>query len=192
MPKIRKIYSSVWEKWAKKSIFGQKRPNLAKILKTIILPQKLFSSFFKRPKNRFLWQKSGTFIVAFGRNGPKRAFLAKKRPNLGKKRPKNLKGEFSPGIFLPFFKRPKNQSYGKNQEHLQQRLGEMGQKQHFWSKTDKFWLKTTKKTKTRIFAKNPKRHKSKFYGCPTSCKKPEQIIARFQLQNRNGRTHAHE
>ena len=26
----------------------------------------------------FLWQKSGKFIVAFGRNGPKRAFLAKK------------------------------------------------------------------------------------------------------------------
>ena len=36
MPKIRKIYSSVWEKWAKKSIFGQKRPNFGQ----------------KRPKNR--------------------------------------------------------------------------------------------------------------------------------------------
>ena len=27
MAKIRKIYSSVWEKWTKKSIIGQKRPN---------------------------------------------------------------------------------------------------------------------------------------------------------------------
>ena len=36
MEKIRKIYSSVWEKWAKKSIFGQKRANFAQ----------------KRPKSR--------------------------------------------------------------------------------------------------------------------------------------------
>ena len=44
-----------------------------------------FHHFLKDQKNRFLWQKSGKFIVAFGRNGPKRAFLAKKGPNFGQK-----------------------------------------------------------------------------------------------------------
>ena len=136
MAKIRKIYSSVWEKWAKKSIFG------------------------------------------------------KKRPNFDQKRPKNRKQEFSRGNFFHhFLKNQQIGSYGKDQENLQQRLGEMGQKEHFWTKTTKFWPKTAKKSKTRIFAKNPKRHKSKFYGCPTSCKKPEKLIARFWLQNRNQRTH---
>ena len=38
----------------------------------------------------------------------------------------------------------------------------MGQKEHFWPKTTKFWPKTAKKSKTWIFAKNPKRHKSNF------------------------------
>ena len=69
MAKIRKIYIDVWEKWAKRSIFGQKIEN----------------------------------------------------------------EKFCPNYFSPFFKIPKTSSYGKN----------------------------------------PKRNKSKFYGCPTSCKKPE-------------------
>ena len=96
MAKLRKTYSIVWEIWAKKSIFGQKRPNFGQ----------------KRPK------KSKTRI-------------------------------FLQNFFSPFFKRPKIGSYGKNQENLQQRLGEMGQKEHFWPKTAKFWPKTTKKSKTR-------------------------------------------
>ena len=41
-----------------------------------------FTPFFKRPKNRLLWQKSGKFIAVFGRNGPKRAFLAKNGQNV--------------------------------------------------------------------------------------------------------------
>ena len=77
MAKIRKIYSSVWEKWAKKRIFGQKRPNFGQKIENENFHAEFFSPFFKRPKNRFLWQKSGKFIVAFGSNGPKRAFLAK-------------------------------------------------------------------------------------------------------------------
>ena len=88
MAKIRKIYSSVWEKWAKKSIVGQKRPNF------------------------------------------------------GQKRPKNRKRELSPGnFFRHFLKDQKIGSYGKNREKLLQRLGEMGQKEHFWPKTAKFWPK---------------------------------------------------
>ena len=74
MAKIRKIYSSVWEKWAKKGIFGQKRPKNQKLEFSSGI---FFHHFLKDQKNRFLWEKSGKFIVAFGRYGPKRAFLAK-------------------------------------------------------------------------------------------------------------------
>ena len=63
-------------------IFGQKRKKLSKNAQKVkfenFRPDFFVMSFFKRPKNRFLWQKSGKLIVAFGRNGPKRAFLAKK------------------------------------------------------------------------------------------------------------------
>ena len=43
MAKIRKIYSSVWEKWAKKSIFCQKRQNFVRKRQNFVQ---------KRPKNR--------------------------------------------------------------------------------------------------------------------------------------------
>ena len=114
MAKFREIYSSAWEKWAKKSIFGQQRPNFGQKIEnenfTIILP-----SFFKIPKNRFLWQKSGKFIVAFGRNGPKRAFLANNGQILAKK----LKTRnFPRNFFCHFLKDQKIGSYGKNQENL--------------------------------------------------------------------------
>ena len=70
-------------------IFGQKRGNfgqkIPKKWNLRIFPRNFFSTFFKRPTNRFLWQKSGKVIVAFGRNGPKRAFLAKKGKIFAKK-----------------------------------------------------------------------------------------------------------
>ena len=56
-----------------------------------------FTPFFKRPKNGFLWQKSGKFIVAFGRNGPKKAFLAK---NGQKIENENFPSEIFFAIFL--------------------------------------------------------------------------------------------
>ena len=103
MAKIRQIYSSVWEKWAKKSIFGPKRPNFGQKYpknRKQEFSREFFSSFFKRPKNRFLWQKSGKFIVAFGRNGSKKAFLAKNGKILAKK----SKTRIFPWKFLsPFF-----------------------------------------------------------------------------------------
>ena len=70
MAKIKKIYSSVWEKWAKNSIFGQKRTHFGQKrekIKTQEFPAGIyFLTFFKRTKNEFLWQKLGKFIVAFG------------------------------------------------------------------------------------------------------------------------------
>ena len=68
----------------------------------------IFSPFFKRPKNRFLWQKSGKFIIAFGRNAAKRAFLTKNDQILGKNGQKIENKNFRAEIFSPFFKRPKN------------------------------------------------------------------------------------
>ena len=81
--------------------------------KTRIFLWKFFSAFFKTPKNRFLWQKSGKFIVAFGRNGPKRSFLAKNGQTLSKKT-----RIFPQKFFSPFFKRPKNRFLWQNQENL--------------------------------------------------------------------------
>jgi len=53
MAKIREIYSSVWEKWAKNSIFGQNDQILAqngqKVENENFCPE-FFSPFFKRPK----------------------------------------------------------------------------------------------------------------------------------------------
>ena len=49
--------------------------------------------------------------------------------------------------------------------------------------------KTGKKLKTRIFAKNLKRHKSKFYGCPASCKKNRKNYSAVLAAD--GRTHRH-
>ena len=63
----------------------------------------------------------------------------------------------------------------KNQENLEQ----CGQKEHFWPKMTTFWPKKAQKSKSINFGQNPKHHKSKFYGCPTSCKKPEKLIPRF-------------
>ena len=64
-----------------------------------------FHHFLKDQKNRFQWQKSGKFIVAFGKNGPKRAFLTKNGKILAKK----LKTIILPrNFFSSFFKRPKN------------------------------------------------------------------------------------
>ena len=103
MTKIRKIYNSVWEKWAKKSIFDQKRPNFGQKIENGNFPGEFFSPFFKRPKNRFQWQKSGKFIVAFGRNGPKRAFLAKNDQILAKNGQKVENENFRPKIFFAIF-----------------------------------------------------------------------------------------
>ena len=98
--------------------------------------------------------------------------------------PKSRKREFLSGIFFRhFLKDQKNSYYAKNQKNLKQRLGEMGQKEHFWPKTTKFWPKTAKKSKTRIFARNffsPyfKRPKNQFL-----CQKSEKIKVAF---GRNG------
>ena len=78
-------------------------PNFGQKLKTIIFPKKLFSPFFKRPKNRFLCQKSGKFIVAFGRNGPKTAFLAKNSQILDKNSQKIENENFRPEFFFRHF-----------------------------------------------------------------------------------------
>ena len=43
----------------------------------------------------------------------------------------------------------------------------------FFSQNDQFLAKNGQKVENENFHQNPKRHKSKFYGCPTSCKKPE-------------------
>ena len=183
MAKIRKIYSSVWEKWAKKIIFGQKRPKS----KMRIFPRNFFSLFFKRPKNRFLGQQSGKFIAALGRNGPKRAFLAKNGQNWAKKSKTRI---FPQNFFSPFLKDQKIGSYGKNHENLQQRLEEMGQKEHFLPKTAKFWRKTAKKMKTRIFAKNPKRHKSSFMDAQLHARNQKKYST--VLAAEPGRTHTWE
>ena len=109
MAKFRKIYSSVWEKQAKKSIFGQILAKNVRKIENENFPANFFSSLFKTPKNRFLWQKSGKFIVALGRNGPKTAFLAKNGQILAKKRAQNRKREFSCGIFFRHFLKDQKQ-----------------------------------------------------------------------------------
>ena len=53
-------------------------------------------------------QKSEKIKVAFGRNVPKRAFLAKSDQILAKNGQKVENKNFHPEIFSPFFKRPKN------------------------------------------------------------------------------------
>jgi hypothetical protein len=73
-------------KWAYLAQNGQKTPKKS-ILR--IFPRNFFAPFFKRPKNMFLWRKWGTFIVAFGRNGPKWAYLAQNGQILVKKSPKS-------------------------------------------------------------------------------------------------------
>ena len=77
----------------KHSIYGQNEEHLKtivfekkgrnkhiwpKIVKFEKICLKFFWPFFKKTKNKFLWQKSEKIKVAFGRNGPKRVFLAKK------------------------------------------------------------------------------------------------------------------
>ena len=82
-------------------------------------PPKLFSAIFKRPKNMFIWPKWGTFIVAFGRNRPKWAYLVQNGQILVKKCPKSQIWEFSPQNFLRhFLKHQKICFYGENEEHL--------------------------------------------------------------------------
>ena len=67
----------------------------------------------------FIWQKSGKFIVAFGRNEPKRAFLAKKGQILAKTGQKIENENFTGNFFSRhFLKDQKIGSYGKNQENL--------------------------------------------------------------------------
>ena len=56
----------------------------------------------------FLWQKSGKFIVAFGRNGPKIEFLAKNGQILAKNGQKIENENLTAEIFFAIFKRPKN------------------------------------------------------------------------------------
>ena len=78
----------LWQKSEKiKVTFGRKGPKraflakngqiLTKKSKTRIFARNFFSPYFKRPKNQFLCQKSEKIKVAFGRKGPKRAFLVK-------------------------------------------------------------------------------------------------------------------
>jgi len=90
----------LWRKWGTfRAAFGRNRPKWAylaqngkKMPKKSILrifPRNFFAPFFKRPKNMFLWRKWGTFIVAFGRNRPKWAYLAQNGQILVKKSPKS-------------------------------------------------------------------------------------------------------
>ena len=56
-------------------------------------------------------------------------------PKTTKLWPKNRKQEFYRGIFFRhFLKDQKIGSYGKNQENLWYTLGEMSQKEQFWTK----------------------------------------------------------
>ena len=129
------------------------------------------------------WEPNLVTQQRLGEMGQKEHFWPKTDTFWPKTAKKSKTRIFPQNFFCHFLKDQKIGSYGKNREKNYQRLGEMGRKEHFWPKT-------AKNSQTRIFAKNLKRHKSKFYGCQTSWKKPEQIIARFQLQNRNERTHA--
>ena len=150
MAKIRTIYSSVWEKQAKTSIFGQKWPIL-----TVFGQKRANFEFSSKNRNRhflsFLniqlharrkkksqrglgekWVTHGrTHAHTHGRTGVNSQVL-----------PTNV-GDQKSGKFIVAFERN-------------------GPKRAF--STAKFWPKTAKKPKTRIFAKNPKRHKSKFMG----------------------------
>ena len=112
---------------------GQKEHFWPKTAKKIerIFPQNFFPPFFKRPKNRFLCQKSGKFIVAFGRNGPKRAFLTKNGQILAKK----SKTRILPRNFFPsFFKRPKNRFLWQKSGKFKVAFGRNGPKRAFLAK----------------------------------------------------------
>ena len=75
--------------------FGRNRPKWAYLAKKCqILVKK--SNLRISPRNMFLCQKWGTFIVAFGRNRPKWAYLAQNGQILVKKSPKSKFWEFSP------------------------------------------------------------------------------------------------
>ena len=92
--------------WPKTTKFW---PKTAKKSKTRIFARNFFSPFFKRPKNQLLWQKSEKIKVAFeGRNGPKRAFLAKNDQILAQNGQKienvNFTAEFFSSFQVPMAK----------------------------------------------------------------------------------------
>ena len=155
MAKIRKIYSSVWEKWAKNS---QKTAKNSQKIENKNFTAEIFFAIFLKTKKLVPMAKIRKNYSSVWEKWAKNSIF-------GQKWPKNRKREFSRGnVFRHFLKDQKIGSYGKTQENLYYRLGEMGQKEHFWPKT-------AKKIENKIFAKNPKRHKSMFYGCPASRKK---------------------
>ena len=104
----------LWQKSEKiKEAFGRNGPKgaffakddqiMAKKSKTRIFARNFFQPFFKRPKNQLLWQKSEKIKVAFGRNGPKRAFLAKNYQILTKNGQKVENENFRPNFFFAIF-----------------------------------------------------------------------------------------
>ena len=135
MAKIRKIYSRFGRNGPNKPFLAKNSQNWAKKSKTRILPQKNFAIFYKT-KKQVPMAKIRKIYSSVWEKWAEKSIFGQKRPNVGQKLPKNRKREFS--LFRHFLKDQKIGSYGKNQENLQQRLGEMGQKQHFWPKTAKF------------------------------------------------------
>ena len=170
--------------WPKTAKFGPKKIQFENFYRNF------FSPFFKRPKNQFLWQKSGKFIEAFGRNEPKRAFLAKKGQILAKNGQKIEIENLTADFFSSFFKRPKNRFLWQKSGIFIVAFGRNGPKRAFSAQNGQILAKNGQKVENENFRQKSETSKSKFYGCQTSCKKPEKIIARFQLQNRNQRTHA--
>ena len=55
MAKIRKFYISVWQKWAKKSILGQKRPNFGQKIENENFPAEFVLAIFLK------YQKIGSY-----------------------------------------------------------------------------------------------------------------------------------
>ena len=138
--KIKEYFGEMGQKdqfWPKTAKFGPKKSNL-----------KFFWAFFKRPKKQFLWQKLRKRLEEMGQ---KEHFFAKNDQILAKKLKTRI---FAQNFFSPFFKRPKNQFLWQKSEKNKVAFGRNGLKRAFLAKTTKFWPKTAKKLKPRIFARN--------------------------------------
>ena len=108
-------------KWAYLAQNGQilvKKTSQKTILR--IFPRKKIAQFFKRPTNMYLWRNWGTFIIAFGRNRPKWAYLAQNGQILVKKNAQkvNIKNSHPPKKKLRHFLKDQQICfYGENEEH---------------------------------------------------------------------------
>ena len=142
---------------------------MAKIGRTRFLSAHTIGNYSNRTLRKFPQPKSGKYHDPFGRNGPKRPFLAQNGQILTQKWPNLAEPDFCQHIHQVIIVIEHYGSFhSENQANLMNGFLSNGPKGHFWAKMAKFGPKVAKMTKTGFFGQKLKSSHFDHYWCPTS------------------------